>query len=299
VGDSVALGTLPNPNPMYHGTFDSAYFNSVDATGKLYVCGNTGANPILYQVPIIAGAFPLSGLGSSLASLTTASTAPCSPITDFANPNATGGPVERLFISVQDKGLSNGCLGGGCLFNFLDTPWHPSTVYARGQEILDDKLRIEVATTAGTTGSTEPVWGLADGTFRTDGSVVWFQQGLLSAATIPAWLPSHSYTSTNRILDTNGNVQICLTAGTSGPSAPTWKTLAGADTSDGGVGWKNAGPVATFALPAAGGASAVIIDNTVNGSGGSQVYFTTLSDQVCGTSGTGGCAVQASQSALQ
>jgi hypothetical protein len=34
--------------------------------------------------------------------------------------------------------------------------------------------------------------------------------------------------------------------------------------------------------------------------GGSQVYFSTLTDQTCTTSGgTGGCAVQASQSGLQ
>src|SRR5580700_1292506 len=43
------------PNPMYSGAFDSAYKNSSDATGNLYVCGNTGGAPTLYQVPIVAG----------------------------------------------------------------------------------------------------------------------------------------------------------------------------------------------------------------------------------------------------
>jgi hypothetical protein len=33
--------------------------------------------------------------------------------------------------------------------------------------------------------------------------------------------------------------------------------------------------------------------------GASQLYFSTLSDQLCSDGGTGGCAVQASQSALQ
>jgi hypothetical protein len=44
-----------------------------------------------------------------------------------------------------------------------------------------------------------------------------------------------------------------------------------------------------------------VIDNTVTPGtlDTSQVYFSTLSNQVCGTSGTGGCAIQASQSALQ
>jgi hypothetical protein len=55
-------------------------------------------------------------------------------------------------------------------------------------------------------------------------------------------------------------------------------------------------------MPTAGGTSGIIIDNFVSAltePGASQVYFSTLSDQPCGTSGTGGCAVQASQSALK
>jgi hypothetical protein len=51
----------------------------------------------------------------------------------------------------------------------------------------------------------------------------------------------------------------------------------------------------------AGGASGVVVDNTVESSpaGASQVYFTPLASQTCTTSGgTGGCAIQASQSGL-
>jgi hypothetical protein len=62
---------------------------------------------------------------------------------------------------------------------------------------------------------------------------------------------------------------------------------------------------ATAGLTAPGGAGAIIIDNTVAGGGGAQVYYTTLSSQACGGNGggqgagTGACAVQASQAALQ
>jgi hypothetical protein len=67
--------------------------------------------------------------------------------------------------------------------------------------------------------------------------------------------------------------------------------------------WTNAGPLPVAAFQANGGTSGAIIDNTVDPhslSGASQVYFSTLKDQTCTTSGgTGGCAVQASQSALQ
>jgi len=49
----------------------------------------------------------------------------------------------------------------------------------------------------------------------------------------------------------------------------------------------------------AGGTSGIIIDNSSSAGGASQVYFTPLADQPCTTSGgTGGCAIQASQSAL-
>jgi hypothetical protein len=57
------------------------------------------------------------------------------------------------------------------------------------------------------------------------------------------------------------------------------------------------GANAANGLSATGGTSGIIIDNTVTGS---QIYFSTLSNGACSTSGgTGGCAVQASQAALQ
>jgi hypothetical protein len=46
------------------------------------------------------------------------------------------------------------------------------------------------------------------------------------------------------------------------------------------------------------GTSGVVIDNSSTVSGYSQIYFSTLGNQTCTTSGgTGGCAIQASQSA--
>lgn len=54
---------------------------------------------------------------------------------------------------------------------------------------------------------------------------------------------------------------------------------------------------------AAGGTSGIVIDNSAGAAGDSQVYFTPLSDQACVGAGgvgigTGGCAIQASQSGL-
>jgi hypothetical protein len=48
----------------------------------------------------------------------------------------------------------------------------------------------------------------------------------------------------------------------------------------------------------AGGTSGIIVDGSSASAGASQVYFTPLVSMVCGTSGTGGCAIQASQSGL-
>jgi hypothetical protein len=70
----------------------------------------------------------------------------------------------------------------------------------------------------------------------------------------------------------------------------------------------NAGLWGTTTLPAAvapvtGGTSGIVIDNSSSAPGASQVYFTPLADQPCAGSGgigtgTGGCAIQASQSGL-
>jgi len=91
--------------------------------------------------------------------------------------------------------------------------------------------------------------------------------------------------------------------GTTGTGAPVWNLTPGGTTTDNTVTWTNAGALANFVLPAAGGTSGIIIDNIVGSGtqvGASQVYFSTLGDQICGSSVTaGGCAVQASQPALQ
>jgi hypothetical protein len=137
----------------------------------------------------------------------------------------------------------------------------------------------------------------------TDGTVHWLDQGPQSAFSLSAWQAGHAYPPNSKILDSNNNVEFVTTPGTSGATMPTFNTTAGGTTTDGStLVWKNLGAIGTAALPVSGGASGVIIDNTVTSGtlpGGSQVYFSTLSNQPCGTSGAGGCAIQASQSGLK
>jgi hypothetical protein len=287
------------PSPLYIGAFDSTYEDSVNATGNLYVCGNTGGTPILYQVPIVAGA--MNGVGNPGPALST-STTPCSPVTDILNPNASGGATEWAFASAETGGVSSGCSAGGCIFNFEDTPWLPMHGYTVGQEVLDSHFQIQVVSVAGTSGAAAPAWSAIIGHSTTDGTVHWLDQGVQSAVTLAAWAASHAYTLHSKILDNNKNVEFVTKAGTSGALMPTFNGAAGGTTTDGTVTWTNLGVIATADMAAAGGTSGIIVDNTVGSgtlAGTSQIYFSTLSDQTCGTSGTGGCAVQASQSALQ
>jgi hypothetical protein len=127
----------------------------------------------------------------------------------------------------------------------------------------------------------------------------WVNQGPRIAAH-PAWVAGNAYALYNAIIESNGNVQVVIIAGTSkAGTRPTWnRTLYGAG-ADYTVRWRNVVSPATVGLAGAGGTSGIIIDNTVGTVGGaSQVYFLTRGNQACGSIGTGGCAVRASQSAL-
>lgn len=302
-GSPAVVGTSSaTPNPMYEGGFDSAYLASGNATGNLYVCGNTGGSPTLYQIPILNG-----NMGTVLTGpVLTSGAAACSPVSDIANANATPNPNEWIFASVQGSGSGNNCASGGCAMQFVDKQWVASKAYVVGQEVLDTHFQIQVVRVAGTSNTTSPVWSTTVGATTSDGAKVrWLNQGPL-VASYATWLPSTHYSLGREIVDSNGNIQLVIIAGNSKSGThPTWSKVVNGVTNE-GVGlvrWRNVGAMATASIAAAGGTGGIILDNTVGSgtlSGASQVYFFTRSNQTtCGTSSNVGCAVQASQSALQ
>ncbi len=285
-----------SPSPMFVGRFDSTYINSGNATGNFYVCGNTGGSPTLYQVQMVSGSFTNAIQGPALST----GTPPCSPVSDIYNPNTSGAPTEWIFASAENSGAASACSSGGCLYNFVDTPWQPDTTYVAGQQIIDTHFQIQVCITpspGGKSGTGVPNWVITPGTTESDGSVTWINQGVQSGSTPGSWMSRHRYAQYARILDVHNNIEVATTPGMSGATTPSFNPL-GQTTKDGAVTWTNVGQPATNAIASAGGTSGLIMDNTVSTgvqAGASQVYFSTLTNGSCG----GGCAVQASQSQLQ
>ena len=299
VGQSVVFGSLPNPNPLYLGGLDSAYYNSVGGTGSMYVCGNTGARPTLYRLPVTSGAL---GTAIPISLLAASGKASCSPVTDFPNPNASVSKQELIFFSVQNNGIP--CAGAGCMMNFVSLPRQSKTTYKQGEEVLvlntaNNVLYIQTAISiSGVSGTAAPTWPLAAAAKTTDGTVTWLNQGQTSTQPLSGW-SAHTFFGTQARINDGKNVEIALALGTSGGTAPTWTTTPGGTTTDGSITWINAGPWPNVGLALNGGTGGVVIDGTSNSAGASQVYFFTLGKNTCSTSGgSGGCAMQASQSSL-
>jgi hypothetical protein len=136
--------------------------------------------------------------------------------------------------------------------SLLDPPtpdaWAANTAYSAGQMALDTNNSVQICTTGGTSGSASPSWNATVGGTTTDGStLIWTLAG-------PSWVWKASAATTldQQIRDSNGNIQQCVVAGTTGASQPVWSTMYGGATQDGTADWQNYGP--TLASGAAEGA---------------------------------------------
>jgi hypothetical protein len=297
---------------LYAGTFDNTYYTSANGTGNLYVCGNSSGLATLVQVPISAGAMSASAVfGLQLAGTSGSSgNIPCSPVSEIFNPNVnsgatSGGPqgTDKIFLGTQGSAAVNPCFqgNGGCILDIPVTEWQPGTAYTVGQEIADTNMRMQVVTTAGTSGAgAQPTWPFTAGFSTTDGTVTWRTKDSVGTTKILlTWTAATSESQGILILDGNGNIEAAtVNGGVTFILQPTWALTIGAMTSDLFQTWVNLGPLSSFGLPVLGGTSGAVVDNTVTAgtlAGASQVYFSPLSPGfgTCGVSN--GCAVQASQ----
>ena len=125
---------------IYSGTFDEAYYDSADGTGRLLVCGKTPQgnsrydSPALHRITFTAGI--MNTVSDGFLTLTNLSGEECSPVTQIMN-----GSTEWLFFSVGDNGgFVNGaadCPVGtpnGCImslnYSALAGTWPPTAVSA-------------------------------------------------------------------------------------------------------------------------------------------------------------------------
>jgi hypothetical protein len=114
-----SLGAPGSTVPLYAGDFDNAYYTSSDPpTGHMWICGDTGANPILYALTISGG--NLSSSATTGPTLSNSST-PCSPVTEFDN-----GTSDLIFVSPQlytaPSPAVTGCTASqGCVISYTIT----------------------------------------------------------------------------------------------------------------------------------------------------------------------------------
>ena len=116
--------------------------------------------------------------------------------------------------------------------------WLASTAYTAGARVrssVTDRVHF-VCTTAGTSGTVEPVWGVPLDTTTADNTAVWTAYSPLKAT---EWVASRAYVLGDVVSATTFDKRryICTTAGTAGGTEPTWATTIDATTADNTVVW--------------------------------------------------------------
>lgn len=109
--------------------------------------------------------------------------------------------------------------------------WVANFVYSPGAVILDSNENVQTCNDTGPSGSSAPDWQTVIGQVTTDNIITWTCTGnytVLTQAQLDAlglfnpqpWAASTFYNVSDLILDNNGYMQSCATAGTSGSSIP-------------------------------------------------------------------------------
>jgi hypothetical protein len=116
--------------------------------------------------------------------------------------------------------------------------WKSVIPYATNSILEDTNGNVELLTAGAntTSGVLEPQWPTPILSSTLDGNITW-----LNCGSIGNWIASTAFAKDAVILDTNGNIEIATTPGTSGTTIPVWSTGVGSTTTDSGVTWTNYG----------------------------------------------------------
>ena len=99
--EEVTLGTgSTNGLRAFQGDFDNAFYSG--SPGHMYVCGNAGGSPTLYQISIPASGTITNPTTATTGPVLTNTTTACSPVTEFYN-SAT---AEYIFMSISATGTT-------------------------------------------------------------------------------------------------------------------------------------------------------------------------------------------------
>jgi hypothetical protein len=172
---------------------------------------------------------------------------------------ATGGTSGTGGTAPFQTGQAKGTLTSDNQLQWLNlgsATWAANTPYsAWGQGsnfifsvIKDSNGNLQVCTTTGISGSTQPTWATLYGQTTPDGTganaATWTCVGTsLSWAANTNWfLPTTGFIvpattdpyGGSEVIDSHANVEICTNSGLSGSSAPTWATTTGSQTTEAG-----------------------------------------------------------------
>jgi hypothetical protein len=130
------------PTDSGNGT-DGANGVAFDSAGNIIVVGQTGSSdfPVVNYPPYLLPSYSIF-------------------ITELSAATGYSSAVFSRYYSLRTLSL-----------------WAPNTSYSASQTIIDPNGNLEQVTTAGTSGSIQPLWSLAKGSTTNDSTVVWTNQG--------------------------------------------------------------------------------------------------------------------------
>lgn len=302
------------------GIFDNLYYTSSSSSGNLYLC-TTGAPATLYQIPITSNAMGAATAESTLGD--SSYYGRCSPLNEFFNTSLPTAATGTVTIAANPSGFSSVTVTVG------------ATTYTFVNSLTGVNQVLLVTSHNATTNETDTAENfeavINNNSSQCSGGSGCVFSGQAANASVTATQSAHVVTLTSKTsgssgdfaLTTDNSTDITVSGGNNGSNGTDYAFLsvfAGVQT--GCTDSANDGCILSFnitnpSVVTLSGTSlnvlasstnlvaptgGIIIDNAVGSgtlSGASEIYFLTTdnsSSVSCSTSGTGVCAIQASQS---